>query len=87
MSAFAVSGVPRTSGAVTAMVVPSSVLVNCFGVDDFIASSMSRTAGRTSYSTLMARSASSAMCSDSAATTAIGAPTSKTSWLNRNRVG
>ena len=80
-------GLPRTSGGVTAMIVPSSWFGNCFWVDGFIASSMSSAAGSTSYCTSIWRMASSAMCSLSAAMTAIGAPTSKTSSLKRNRVG
>jgi hypothetical protein len=44
---------------------------------------MSKAAGSTSYSTLIARIASSPMCSLSAAMTAIGEPTSKTYSLKR----
>ncbi len=80
-------GSPRTSGGVMAMIVPSRLLWNCFGVVDFMPSRKSRTAGSTSYWTSICRSASSAMCSLVAAMAAIGAPTSKTSSLKRKRVG
>src|SRR2546425_338618 len=82
-SAVVLFGSPRTSGGGVAMIVPASLLWNCFAVEDFIPSIMSSTAGGTRDFTSIRGKGPSAVWSLSGPPAAAGGSPSHTSSVER----